>query len=121
MLALGCLVGVFLFSVASAIPTHNKGGSHEQKRKQTCGLITNLRLIDLSLDALVAASSSSKREEGLQTLQGGGHDPRKRGFTLFMLANYDDYPPDQMATAVLCFVLVVAWFVHYVSATRLPN
>jgi len=38
-----------------------------------------------------------------------------------MLANYYDYPPDQMATAVLCFVLVVAWFVHYVRATRLSN
>ena len=43
---------------------------------------TNLRLIDLSLDSLVAAGSSSKREEALQSLQGGGHDPRKRGFTV---------------------------------------
>ena len=42
----------------------------------------NLRLLDLSLDTLVAAGSSTKREEELQTLQGGGHDPRKRGFTL---------------------------------------
>ena len=43
---------------------------------------TNLRLIDISLDALFAAGASSKREEALQTLQGGGHDPRKRGFTV---------------------------------------
>jgi hypothetical protein len=42
----------------------------------------NLRLLDLSLDALIAAGASSKREETLQTLQGGGHDPRKRGFTV---------------------------------------
>jgi ABC-type Mn2+/Zn2+ transport system permease subunit len=43
------------------------------------------------------------------------------GIFSFMLANYYDYPPGQMATAVLCFVLVVAWFVHYVRATRLSN
>jgi hypothetical protein len=43
---------------------------------------TNLRLLDLSLDALVAAGGSTRREAALQTLQGGGHDPRKRGFTL---------------------------------------
>lgn len=42
----------------------------------------NLRLLDLSLNALVAAGTSSERDESLQTLQGGGHDPRKRGFTL---------------------------------------
>ncbi len=43
---------------------------------------TTLRLIDISLDALFAAGSSTKRDESLQRLQGGGHDPRKRGFTL---------------------------------------
>jgi hypothetical protein len=42
----------------------------------------NLRLIDLSFDALIAAGGSSERDESLQTLQGGGHDPRKRGFTI---------------------------------------
>ncbi len=41
-----------------------------------------LRLIDLSLDALVAAGASTERDESLQSLQGGGHDPRKRGFTV---------------------------------------
>lgn len=43
---------------------------------------TTLRLLDLSLDTLFAVGGSSKREEVLQSLQGGGHDPRKRGFTL---------------------------------------
>ena len=43
------------------------------------------------------------------------------GISSFMLANYYDYPPGQMSTAVFCFVLVVAWFVHYVRATRLSN
>jgi hypothetical protein len=42
----------------------------------------NLRLLDLSLNGLFASGSSTEREETLQTLQGGGHDPRKRGFTV---------------------------------------
>lgn len=42
----------------------------------------NFRLLDLSLNGLFAGGSSTEREEALQTLQGGGHDPRKRGFTV---------------------------------------
>ncbi|MBI5455327.1 MAG: hypothetical protein HY956_11910 [Deltaproteobacteria bacterium] len=42
----------------------------------------NLRLIDISMDALFAVGSSTEDDETLQTLQGGGHDPRKRGFTV---------------------------------------
>lgn len=41
-----------------------------------------LRLIDMSLDALFSAGGSTKDDEELQKLQGGGHDPRKRGFTV---------------------------------------
>lgn len=41
-----------------------------------------LRLMDISLDVLIAAGFSTENDESLQTLQGGGHDPRKRGFTL---------------------------------------
>jgi hypothetical protein len=41
-----------------------------------------LRLIDLSLDALFAAGGSTEDDESLQNIQGGGHDPRKRGFTV---------------------------------------
>lgn len=41
-----------------------------------------LRLIDLSLDALFAAGGSTESDASLQNLQGGGHDPRKRGFTV---------------------------------------
>lgn len=40
-----------------------------------------LRLIDVSLDVLWAAGGSSEKDKSLETLQGGGHDPRKRGFT----------------------------------------
>lgn len=43
---------------------------------------TTLRLIDVSLGVLAAAGSSSADDEIIQLLQGGGHDPRQRGFTL---------------------------------------
>lgn len=43
---------------------------------------SKLRLIDLSLDSLLAAGASNQRDDELQNLQGGGHDPRKRGFTV---------------------------------------
>jgi hypothetical protein len=43
---------------------------------------TTFRLIDISLDVLFAVGFSTETDESLQTLQGGGHDPRKRGFTL---------------------------------------
>ncbi|MGE3166871.1 MAG: TonB-dependent receptor [Planctomycetota bacterium] len=42
----------------------------------------SFRLIDISADVLIAAGASSERDESLQNLQGGGHDPRKRGFTV---------------------------------------
>lgn len=41
-----------------------------------------LRLIDISLDALTAAGWSTLRDGPLQRVQGGNHDPRKRGFTI---------------------------------------
>jgi hypothetical protein len=40
------------------------------------------RLIDISADLLFAVGWSTETDESLQTLQGGAHDPRKRGFTL---------------------------------------
>lgn len=43
---------------------------------------TTFRVIDLSTDLLFAVGGSTERDESLSTLQGGGHDPRKRGFTL---------------------------------------
>ena len=42
----------------------------------------NLRLIDISVDLLVAAGSSTERDSSIENLQGGGHDPHQRGFTL---------------------------------------
>ena len=41
-----------------------------------------MRLIDVSFDALIAAGTSTATDDQLQFLQNGGHDPRKRGFTV---------------------------------------
>ena len=41
-----------------------------------------LRLIDSSVDVLLAAGGSSEDNAGIEQLQGGGHDPKRRGFTL---------------------------------------
>jgi hypothetical protein len=41
-----------------------------------------VQLLDLSLDVLAAAGWSGADDEQLELLQGGGHDPRRRGFTL---------------------------------------
>jgi hypothetical protein len=41
-----------------------------------------LQLMDISFDAMMAVGGSTEPDPSLQTLQGGEHDPRKRGFTL---------------------------------------
>jgi hypothetical protein len=43
---------------------------------------TTFRLIDISLDALFAAGASTERDSSIQNLEGGDHDPRRRGFTV---------------------------------------
>ena len=48
----------------------------------TTGGGAQLKLIDISLDGLFAAGTSTVNEQELQDLEGGGHDPRKRGFTV---------------------------------------
>jgi hypothetical protein len=42
----------------------------------------NLQLLDLSLDVLTAGGWSNASDDELADLQGGGHDPNQRGFTL---------------------------------------
>ncbi|MEZ5964276.1 MAG: hypothetical protein R3F56_10560 [Planctomycetota bacterium] len=40
------------------------------------------RLIDISLDVIGSVGTSTARDEVIQQLQGGNHDPKQRGFTL---------------------------------------
>jgi len=42
----------------------------------------NVQLLDVSLDVLGALGWSNARGEEVELLQGGGHDPNQRGFTL---------------------------------------
>ncbi len=54
------------------------------------------RLLDISADMLFAVGGSTERDESLRNLQGGGHDPRKRGFNvqaieLSMIGAIDPY------------------------------
>ena len=60
-----------------------------------------LKLIDISLDGLFAAGWSTAPDPELQDLEGGGHDPRKRGFTvrgveLSMMGAVDPYLDGEM-------------------------
>jgi hypothetical protein len=41
-----------------------------------------LQLLDLSVDVLSSVGGSSVEDEEIESLQGGGHDPRRRGFNL---------------------------------------
>jgi hypothetical protein len=43
---------------------------------------TTFRLIDVSFDILTAAGASTADDDEIAVLQGGGHDPERRGFTL---------------------------------------
>lgn len=55
-----------------AILSHKAGG-------------VEFRLMDLSAILNAAAGTSTTRDEHIETLQGGGHDPRRRGFTFQQL------------------------------------
>lgn len=60
----------------------------EEQRPASAALLSrqvggaNVRLMDISFIPSFFAGSSTATDEELQTLQDGGHDPRKRGFTL---------------------------------------
>jgi hypothetical protein len=56
----------------------------------------NLRLIDVSMDVMAAAGTSTADDDELEDLQAGEHDPNQRGFTLqqgelSLLAAVDPY------------------------------
>jgi outer membrane murein-binding lipoprotein Lpp len=42
----------------------------------------SVQLLDMSVDVLSSVGGSSVEDETLENLQGGGHDPRQRGFNL---------------------------------------
>lgn len=72
-----------------SLPLSSSGGKAE------------LKLIDISLDGLFGAGTSTVRDPDLQNLEGGGHDPRKRGFTvrgveLSMMGAVDPYLDGEM-------------------------
>jgi outer membrane murein-binding lipoprotein Lpp len=46
------------------------------------GQNARLQLMDVSLDVIWAAGGSTARDDELALLEGGGHDPRQRGFSL---------------------------------------
>ena len=65
-----------------------------------------LRLIDTSVDVLMSAGTSSEDKEGIESLQGGGHDPKRSGFTLqqaelALSGVVDPYFAGQMAVVFL--------------------
>ena len=41
-----------------------------------------IRLVDVSFDTLLAVGTSTASDDQIERLQGGGHDPNRRGFTL---------------------------------------
>jgi hypothetical protein len=49
---------------------------------QPLGSGARFQLLDVSLDVLTAGGFSTVDDEILEVLQGGGHDPRRRGFSL---------------------------------------
>jgi len=42
----------------------------------------NLRMLHVSLDLLMAAGTSTEENDSIEQLEGGAHDPKRRGFTL---------------------------------------
>lgn len=66
-----------LFTVLSAGPAPAQSPASPSQGKPP-----TLRLADISMDVLVSGGGSSASTEELEFLQGGGHDPKRNGFTL---------------------------------------
>ena len=67
---------------AGASPAPAQAGPALPRPETGGGGAAQFKLVDISLDGLFAAGTSTQRELPLQDLEGGGHDPRKRGFTV---------------------------------------
>lgn len=57
-----------------------KAGKGELASRQVGG--SNLRLMDISLDVMTTGGTSTEKDSSISLLQGGDHDPKRRGFTL---------------------------------------
>ncbi len=73
-------VGAAVAPPVSAPPPTTSAGATPLLSRPVGG--ANLQLLDLSLDVLAAVGGSTARDDEIEQLQGGGHDPRQRGFTL---------------------------------------
>ncbi len=58
------------------------GGAALPTQLPTATPAPTLRLVDISLNLMAAVGGSTEPDDVLGDLQGGGHDPKKRGFTL---------------------------------------
>jgi len=56
---------------------HDHGGPAPDRNRE--------RYLDISANLLIAAGTSTEDEDSVAALQGGAHDPKKRGFTLQQL------------------------------------
>ena len=65
---------------AAAAPAAPAGGAGMLQQAAPRG--PNLRLIDIALDVMLYGGFSTEEDASISTLQGGGHDPKGRGYTL---------------------------------------
>lgn len=66
----------------STLPASEPKPASQELAGIDLGTAGRLRLIDISLDVLTVVGGSSERDDSIKNLQGGGHDPKRRGFTL---------------------------------------
>jgi hypothetical protein len=66
----------------AARPPAAVGGSGTPDGYAPLGSFGRLQLMDVSMDVLSSVGGSSVRNEEIESLQGGGHDPHQRGFNL---------------------------------------
>lgn len=63
-------------------PAQAPGGAQQLQRPFTGNTLGPFRNLNISLDLLTAIGGSTERDEQILELQGGEHDPRKRGITI---------------------------------------
>jgi hypothetical protein len=54
----------------------------EMSRGSNSSVAGALKLLDIALTIEAIGGASTERDESIQNLQGGGHDPKQRGFTM---------------------------------------